>query len=321
MSAVLFDRSAAQGRLELTDRDRLDLLHRMSTNDVTRLAPGEGAATVLTTALARIIDLVVVYHRGETVIARSNRPDAVRGWLARHIFWQDRLKIRDVSAELGQLELHGPGAAAIVDRLTPGAADLPLPLHHTRDLSGDYGGFVAAAPSIDPDSGEGYAFITPADRLPALWDAIRAAGDVRDGDAALYEQMRIAAGLPGPDGELNEQYIPLEAGLWDAVSFTKGCYIGQEIIARMESRNKLAKTLVGLWLDASAGSVAPGATLFAGETGVGTITSAAALPGGQSGCAAIGFVKPDHAEIGAVLTVRADGADMPARVVVAPRRA
>ncbi len=64
METWLFDRSAQQGRLELTGRDRLDLLHRMSTNDLLKLKPGEGCSTVLTTALARIIDRLIVYHRG-----------------------------------------------------------------------------------------------------------------------------------------------------------------------------------------------------------------------------------------------------------------
>jgi folate-binding protein YgfZ len=318
MSAYLFDRSTAQGRLELTDRDRLDLLHRMSTNDVNRLAPGEGCATVLTTALARIIDLVVIYHRGDIALLRSHRPDTVRAWLARHIFWQDKIKVRDVSAELGQLELHGPGAEAIVAQLAPGAADLPV--HHTRDLPG--GGLVAAAESIARADAPGFVFITPNETIPALRETILQAGEVREGDAALYEQLRVAAGLPGPTSELTEDYIPLEVGLWDAVSFTKGCYIGQEIIARMESRNKLAKTLVGLRLDAQ---VEPGARLFADDSPVGSITSAAADPDAPGLFAAIGFVKPDYAEIGMTLTACREGelppGGVPARVVVAPRRA
>ena len=318
MSVFLFDCSTAQGRLELTDRDRLDLLHRMSTNDVNRLAPGEGCATVLTTALARIIDLVVVYHRGDIVLLRSHRPDTVRAWLARHIFWQDKIKVRDVSAELGQLELHGPGAAAIAAQLAPGAAELPV--HHTRDLPG--GGFVAAAASIASGNAPAFVFITPIETIPALRETILKAGEVREGDATLYEQLRIAAGVPGPTSELTEDYIPLEVGLWDAVSFSKGCYIGQEIIARMESRNKLAKALVGLRLDAQ---VTSGARLFAGDSPVGSIASTSPDPDAPGNFAAIGFVKPDSAEIGMTLTACGEGelppSGVPARVVVAPRRA
>src|SRR6185369_14767252 len=92
---VLFDRSQQQGRLELIDRDRLDLLHRMSTNDFGHMEPGEGRSTVLTTALARIIDRVIVYNRCETALLVVNQTDTVRGWLQRHIFFQDKVKIRN----------------------------------------------------------------------------------------------------------------------------------------------------------------------------------------------------------------------------------
>src|SRR5690242_14928545 len=96
---LLFDRSAAQGRLELRDRDRIDLLHRMSTNDLQNMERGEGRPTVFTTALARIIDRVIVYNLGETTLMLTNQPDTLRNWLQRHIFFQDKVKIRDASKE------------------------------------------------------------------------------------------------------------------------------------------------------------------------------------------------------------------------------
>src|SRR5947207_1867879 len=106
-TTLLFDRSTAQGRILMTDRDRFDLLQRMSTNDFRTIAPGQGISTVLTTAIARIIDRVIVYHRGDTALMLTNYPAVIRGWLQKHIFFQDKVKLRDVSAELGQLELQG----------------------------------------------------------------------------------------------------------------------------------------------------------------------------------------------------------------------
>ncbi len=105
-------------------------------------------------------------------------------------------------------------------------------------------------------------------------------------------------GLP----ELNEQYIPLEAGLWDDVSFTKGCYTGQEIIARLESRGRLAKTLVGVALS---GPVAPGSVWEAEGRPQGELTSATALPDGR--WIGLGFVRPDLAAPGRVLTMAGGG--------------
>ena len=110
---------------------------------------------------------------------------------------------------------------------------------------------------------------------------------------ATYEILRIEAGQPYAGHELTDDYIPLEADLWSAVSFTKGCYIGQEIIARMESRGRLAKTLVGLRLDAP---VAPGAEVRCGGSLVGKVSSAAVSP--WAGPVALAFVKPASAAQG-----------------------
>src|SRR4051812_1327549 len=222
---LLFDRSAAQGRLEMIDRDRFDLLHRMSTNDFQNMQPGEGRPTVFTTALARIIDRVLVYNLGETALMLTNQPETVRGWLQRHIFFQDKVKIRDVSKDKGQLELHGPLAAPVADSIVPGSSALPL--HHFIQSSET---FVART---FPMAHEGFVIVAPVAALDALKQTILAHAGVISGDDAQYEQLRIAAGLPGPNHELTEDFIPLEANLWDSVSFSKGCYIGQEIIARM----------------------------------------------------------------------------------------
>jgi folate-binding protein YgfZ len=296
METWLFDRSAQQGRLELVGRDRLDLLHRMSTNDLLKLKPGEGCSTVLTTALARIIDRLIVYHRGETALALANQTETVRAWLQKHIFFQDQVKLRNVSGELGQLELQGQGAAAIVEQIAPGAATVAL--HHFVEVP-DGQLLVARTFGL---IGDGFTLIMPIATLEQVKASILTQGDVTMGDEARYEMLRIRAGLPGPGHELTEDYIPLEANLWDSVSFNKGCYIGQEIIARMESRNRLAKTLVSLRLD---GPVPPGTRLLDGERQAGTLTSVAVLDSGE--VVALGFVKPDQAVPGARLQTAGDG--------------
>jgi aminomethyltransferase len=102
---------------------------------------------------------------------------------------------------------------------------------------------------------------------------------------ATFDYLRIEAGLPRFGRELMLDYIPLEANLWADVSFTKGCYTGQEIIARMESRGRLAKRLVRLQ---AAGPVAAGTAITANGREVGRVTSAAA---GPNGSVALGYVK------------------------------
>ena len=119
--------------------------------------------------------------------------------------------------------------------------------------------------------------------------------------------------MPESAHELTEDYIPLEAGLWDSVSFSKGCYIGQEIIARMESRNKLAKTLVVLHFDQPGAPLELGLSVTnASHESVGTLTSIA--PTTEGSITALAFVKPDYAEPDTQL----HAAGNPARVVSAP---
>lgn len=286
MTIYLFERHTAQGRIELSDRDRLDLIQRMSTNDVNALAQGQGTSTVFTTATARIIDRVTIYHRGETALMLTHYPHTVMNWLQRHVFWQDRFKMRDLSGELGQLELHGYGASKIAESILPKSAELGI----HRILEAAERGLIVAR--IPPLLEAGYLLIAPQTVLREIQTQLVESGAVKVGDAALYESLRVEAGLPGPDHELTEDYIPLEAGLWDAVSFNKGCYIGQEIIARMESRNKLAKTLTKLEIQ---GEVSIGAAITANGETIGVITSIAAPFPPRKGVdqVALGFIKPE----------------------------
>jgi aminomethyltransferase len=299
-SAVLIDHSAAFGRFELVDRDRLDLLHRMSTNDTNGLHEGEGLATVLTTALARIIDQLVVYHMGDTALAISGpgmlRP--VRLWLQKHIFFNDKIKTRDVSAELAQLGLYGPHAAAIADQIAPGAASLAV--HHFQAAATPTGARLLVARTF-PVAGDGYWIFVPAAERAAVLGWVQTlqlpegVGHALQTDATTYQVLRIESGVPEAGHELTEEYIPLEAGLWDAVSFSKGCYIGQEIIARMESRNKLARVLVGLEMRLPNGAALPttGSAITAEGKTVGTLTSIAQHPIEGDRYIALGYVRTE----------------------------
>ena len=306
---LVFDRSTQQGRLELTDRDRLKLLHNMSTQDFNTMQVGEGRPAVLTTALARIIDRVLVCNRGESVLMLTNYPTVVRGWLQRHIFFNDKVRLQDVSATLGQLEFYGEQAESVVR--TFNAQVEALGMYGNAEIATTSGAGMIVRTL--PMAGDGYFVTAPMAAIPTLKAQLLAQVGAVEGDDSCYEQLRIEAGLAGAPHELNENYIPLEAGLWDAVSFSKGCYIGQEIIARMESRQRLAKTLVKLHLSALP---ALGAAISIDERNVGTITSAVQT---DQGVMALGFVKPEFAEVGTQLKVGAEAPDvLMAEVVDAP---
>jgi len=289
--AVVVPRSH-EGRLRAVGRDRLDLLHRMSTNELLNLPVGEARPTVLTTPIARMVDQLWVLNRGETVLCLTGlgRATTVRRWLAGYIFYNDQVKFEDVSADLGQLGLFGAGAAAVAEALMAGASELAE--NHFLD-DGELLVWRGR-----PLAGDGYTVIAPAARLEALWAQALAAGALPAGEDA-FQMLRLEAGQPG-NAELTEDYIPLEANLWAAVDFHKGCYIGQEIIARMESRGKLARRLVGLRLAAPVAAGAAVRTTVDGPA-AGTVTSAGELPG--LGPIALAYLKTAQATVGASVQV------------------
>jgi tRNA-modifying protein YgfZ len=293
---VCYDASAS-GRLRLLDRDRADLLHRLSTNDIKQLHPGEGIRTVLTNHHARIIDLLTVYALPEHLLLVTSpaQSSAVHNLFRRNIFFQDRVKVEDVSASIVQFELYGPNAARYLgEQLAVDPADWPM--HHIEAVTfGNARGWLARAL---PLGGQGWRlFVNAEDR-----DAAEAAlADIVRLDDSTYDLLRVEQGYPVYGRELSLEYIPLETRLVDAVSFSKGCYVGQEIIARMESRNRLAKQLMGLRLSAA---VDGGGKLRHEGKEVGDLTSVVVSP--RFGPIGLAYVRTAVAEPGTVVDIDAD---------------
>ncbi len=274
-AAVLMDRSH-EGRFEIAGRDRLEIMHRISTNDLLSLAIGEGRPTIFTNANARILDRALVFNRGEQalVLAEPGRGEALRRYLQRNIFFNDEARLSDLAGSTRQFVLHGPTANAIGAQVAPDLA----PLHSTEST-------IAGATLIiardQPLLGGHWRLIVPSEAAPQVWTALNAIGQPHGlipAGSLTYNLLRIRAGIPGAGHELTTDYIPLEVGLWDEISFTKGCYTGQEIIARMESRKRLAKTIVKLsldqWVEAPARITADGRE-------IGTLTSSVQSPRGE----------------------------------------
>src|SRR5512138_98008 len=131
-SAVLLDASA-WGRLKFTGKNRVDFLQRLSTNDLLPLQAGQGAGTVFTTPIARIIDRTVVYVRQADVLMLTSRGNQSRvlQWLRKYIFFNDDVQIEDVTEKTGMLSVYGATANRLVARIA--GVDLSaLPLHHWR---------------------------------------------------------------------------------------------------------------------------------------------------------------------------------------------
>ena len=284
------------GRLKATGEDGLDLLNRMSTNNVMDLGAGEGAVTVLTTDRGRIIDVLGVVNQGDHVILLTSpgRQQTVIEWLDKYTIMED-LTIEDVTAETTMLALVGPDSGTILGLTTSHGPQDSLTAHSVR-----LGGVDVLAVEQPLGTLSRYWLITSPDSATGLWQHLTEAGAVPLGATAM-DAARVNFGVPEFGPELGEPYNPLEAGLIGSVDFAKGCYIGQEVIARLDSYKKVQKYLVSLIFDAYA-TVSPGDELLQGGKQVGTVTSVAPEPldGVLKG---LGYVKAAAATLGANLEV------------------
>jgi aminomethyltransferase len=243
--------------------------------------------------------------------------------LQRNVFFNDEMRINNMTTSTHQFDLHGPEADRVIERVFPGletlaamhGKDSPHPRRNITTVAlpsptqAERGGemqHVSVSESFQlfvarnkPVVGEHWTLVVPIEQAAEVWQALTDAGATPAG-SLTYNTLRIRAGRPGIGRELSQDYIPLEVGLWDEVNFKKGCYTGQEIIARMESRSRLAKVMVTLRLD---GWVeAPAEISYEGRS-AGMLTSSVLTPDGD--ILGIGVVKLAAAHVGETLVVGA----------------
>ena len=316
--AGVMDRGA-WGRVQLTGSDRLPFLQRMSTNDFSQLPVGLGKPTVFPDSRGRMIDRALVYGwEEETLLVGSlGAHKRLAGWLRQYIFFRDKVAVADLSTDTGMLTVYGPRAvdvvrAALSDADTAFLDDEFLRRYQFTPVP-EVEALVAAA---DPLGGQGVNLIVEPDRVAGLWARLVEAGAAPLGYTA-YDRLRIEAGWPEYGHEISEAYNPLEAGLLSAVSFTKGCYIGQEVIARLDTYQKLKQHLMGLRFRRTEVHAAPGTALELDGRPVGVLTSVASAPGGAVG---LGYLRVACAVAGATVSLTTpDGcadatlADLPGR--------
>lgn len=274
--AGLVDRSQ-RGRLRLTGTDRRDYLQGLLTNEIAALAAGTGCYAALLTPQGRMISDMSVAETGDAIVMDLEREvtDTVLAHLDKFIIMED-VRVADESGALAQVGVYGSDAARVVsDALTADRGELGgLRVFENRILQ--WNSAPVLAMRRDDIGVTGFDLLVAADLREALIAAVRSAG-AADIDPEVVEVSRVEAGRPMFGRDMTEDTIPLEAGIEDrAISLTKGCYVGQEIIIRVLHRGhgRVARRLVGLTLDTAAATPAPGDRVKVGEREVGAITSA-----------------------------------------------
>ncbi len=243
-SAALY-RVPGAGCVRIAGADRADFIQRQTTNDVRLLAPDHAMTTVLTTGTARILDVwQLVEVPGADAIDAITLPgrasDTLR-YLQKRIFFKDQVTVADRSAQIAQVALFGPTGGTLLADVSGAPAPQPGAISSTVDSGAGPVQMIGADGMI----GKGWLLWGTPEAVNAIGDKLMAAGAV-DLDPGTYDVLRVEAGLPSADHELTGDYTPLEATLDGAVSGTKGCYSGQEIIARQITYDKIARRLIGL---------------------------------------------------------------------------
>ncbi len=278
-SAAVFDRSH-WGRLRLTGGGSLEYLHDQSTQDLRPLSSGQGANTVFVTATAHILDLTTVYVQDNSVLLLTSpqRRQILTTTLSRFLPFLRTVQLTDETESTVCLSLVGPESSGRLQSwLGESLRDHPLHAH----LQIESAGLSVTVAKGSGLSGEGYTLFTSAAEGPILWQRLGEMG-VIPGSPQVWEQLRIEDGRPIADQELTADYNPLEAGLWQAISLSKGCYIGQEVLAKQVTYKRIRQQLWGLRLESLQ---KPGTELFLGENKIGTLTSSVQTPSGYVGLA------------------------------------
>jgi len=270
--------------------DRASFLHGLLTNDVQALGPGSGCYAAWLTPQGRMItDLHVLAVEDRMLL--DVPAELAAGLLQRldqFLFGED-VQLADLANTLASVWIHGPGAPAMVERVLAGASGLASwpPYRHAPT---PFGSAAARTARIDQLGAPGYCIYIDRAGDAELRAAFEAAGVTAAGPEAI-EAVRLEAGYPVFGVDMTDDTIPLEAGIEDrAISFTKGCYVGQEVIVRVLHRGhgRVARRLVGLRLDAAA---ARGQRIVAEGREIGAVTSAAHSP--RHGPLAMGYVHRD----------------------------
>ena len=235
------------GVLQIKGDDRLRYLHNQSTNDFERLQPGEGCDTVFVTSTARTLDLATAYATEDAVIilVSPHRRQQLFAWLDKFIFPFDKVELEDISAKCTVFSLIGKESEALLSGLSDDATPQSESNKHQIVNIADVPVRVGVGNGL---ATPGYTLILENDNAAAIWLKLTENGAIPLGES-LWESLRIQQGRPKSDFELTEDYNPLEAGLWQTISFEKGCYIGQETIARLNTYNGVKQKLWGIKLN------------------------------------------------------------------------
>ncbi|MHB1562208.1 MAG: CAF17-like 4Fe-4S cluster assembly/insertion protein YgfZ [Isosphaeraceae bacterium] len=304
----LIDRSD-RARIEITGPDRAKFLHNLTTNEVRRRSAGRGCEAFVTSPQGKTIGYVAILAAEDRILVRSDPGgmELALPHLKKYGMFDD-VAIDDRSEATFELHLLGEG----VDDLVRSAGGTPPDPPDYAHVPGELGGRPVRFIRESPAGVSGITILGERADAEAVASALAAAA----GDATLarlepaeFEALRIEAGTPAFGKDVTEKNLPQEFARDDrAISFVKGCYLGQETVARIDALGHVNQFLKGLMFEPGSPCPAPGTSLEADGKRVGAITSAADSPW-RGHPVALAMVRAAHARAGTCLTVAVEGSD------------
>ncbi len=316
-----------RSRHRLTGDDRATFLNRIISNDVETLSAGQGTYATLLTHRGKIIADLNIYVLEEAIVIDSAPETAENLFseLDKYIIADD-VELSDLTAETGAIAVHGPKSSELVQSVLSVSNLATLPERHSCVREADASFERPIVCMRTNATGEvGYMLYTSAEVLTSLWEALMTEGsqfNVQPIGWDALESLRIEAGIPRYGAELTDAVIPLEAELEHAIDFEKGCYIGQEIVARMKYRGHPNRLLRGMEIDDNPTSqdnseLRSGAPIFNGDKEVGWVTSATFAPTLEKKLA-LGYVRIAVTEAGSRVQIETSDGPVDATVVLLP---
>jgi folate-binding protein YgfZ len=319
-----------RGIIELTGKDRLPFLNNLLSNQTfdkqTRsgLAPGKGVyAFLLNARTGRIIADINLIERGHATLLELDRRlvESVAAALEKYRF-AEQVKIAPRLDSLHEIALHGPGAAAVLTETGLAGVEALSPQESSEFEQ-------TLVWRDDPAGVPGFFLLVPVEQARQLWmDLVTRFGaateigrrKLRPIGWAAFNATRIEAGRPIFGIDFDETILPAETGplLARAVSFTKGCYPGQEVVARMHARKQVAKKIAGIRMEGDALPIAGSKIFDQASNEIGGVTSSTVSPVLSNAAIVLGILKRPHFEIGSEVRIPAEGEMRSGKVVDLP---
>jgi folate-binding protein YgfZ len=301
---------APRRAIGVSGKDRAAFLQGLLTNDIETLIGGRGCYAAWLTPQGRMLTDLHVLESGDMTLL-DVPVHLVLSTLQRldQFLFSEDVQFADLAEALRSVWLHGPAAPDVLLGVLTGLTD-PGSWRQYQNARAKFNGAPVVVARIDQLGVPGFCMYVEPSRDEDLRRALEAAGAVPASHVEV-EAARIEAGYPVFGVDMDEDTIPLEAGIEDrAISLNKGCYVGQEVIIRVLHRGggRVARRLVGLRCERS---MSEGAAIFGGGKEIGTVTSAATSP--ERGPIALGYVKRDFAEPGTAVVVDGVAAEVTSR--------